>query len=126
MIGDTPFDSTLQDGYSEYAVTHEPARYREGDAGDYKDPATWVDGSGERHYAKHVLLTVHNRPDGDVGKITVTKLFASIDGKKLEKIDGTYTFALYEFAGCSRNTGRDCVRDLRKRHDHARGRYCAL
>lgn len=96
MIGDTPFDSTLQDGYSEYAVTHEPARYREGDAGDYKDPATWVDGSGERHYAKHVLLTVHNRPDGDVGKITVTKLFASIDGKKLEKIDGTYTFALYE------------------------------
>ena len=96
MIGDTPFDSTLQDGYSEYAVTHEPARYREGDAGDYKDPATWVDGSGERHYAKHVLLTVHNRPDGDVGKITVTKLFASIDGKKLEKIDGTYTFALYK------------------------------
>ena len=96
MIGDTPFDSTLQDGYSEYAVTHEPARYREGDAGDYKDPATWVDGSGERHYAKHVLLTVHNRPDGDVGKITVTKLFASIDGKKLEKIDGTYTFAIYE------------------------------
>ena len=96
MIGDTPFDSTLQDGYSEYAVTHEPARYREGDAGDYKDPATWVDGSGERHYAKHVLLTVHNRPDGDVGKITVTKLFASIDGKELEKIDGTYTFALYK------------------------------
>ena len=31
-----------------------------------------------------------------MGKITVTKLFASIDGKKLEKIDGTYTFALYE------------------------------
>ena len=77
-------------------MTHEPARYREGDAGDYKDPATWVDGSGERHYAKHVLLTVHNRPAGDVGKITVTKLFASIDGKKLEKIDGTYTFAIYE------------------------------
>ena len=96
MIGDTPYDSALPDGYSGYAVRHDPARYREGDAGDYKDPATWVDGSGERHYAKHVLLTVHNRPDGDVGKITVTKLFASIDGKKLEKIDGTYTFALYK------------------------------
>ena len=96
MIGDTPYDSALPDGYSGYAVRHDPARYREGDAGDYKDPATWVDGSGERHYAKHVLLTVHNRPDGDVGKITVTKLFVSIDGKKLEKIDGTYTFALYE------------------------------
>ena len=76
-----PYDSALPDGYSGYAVRHDPARYREGDAGDYKDPATWVDGSGERHYAKHVLLTVHNRPDGDVGKITVTKLFASIDGK---------------------------------------------
>ncbi len=96
MIGDTPYDSALPDGYSGYAVHHDPARYREGDMGDYKDPATWVDGSGERHYAKHVLLTVHNRPDGDVGKITVTKLFASIDGKKLEKIDGTYTFALYK------------------------------
>lgn len=96
MIGDTPYDSALPDGYSGYAVRHDPARYREGDMGDYDEKASWVDEAGNQHYANHVLLTVRNRPDGDVGKITVTKLFASIDGKKLEKIDGTYTFALYK------------------------------
>ena len=31
-----------------------------------------------------------------MGKIEVTKLFESIDGNRLKKIDGTYTFALYE------------------------------
>ncbi len=96
MIGNTPHNTSFEDGYSDYAVTYDPAKYRESDKGDYDDRAMWVDTSGERHYANHVLLTVHNRPDGDVGKIEVTKLFESIDGQPIQKIDGTYTFALYE------------------------------
>ena len=96
MIGDTPFNASIQDGYTDYDVTYDPARYREGDSGDYNEPALWVDASGKQHYAKHVLLTVHNRPDGDVGKIAVTKRFESFDERLLAKIDGTYTFALYE------------------------------
>lgn len=61
-IGDTPFNSAIQDGYTDYAVSQDPAKYREGAAGDYDDPASWVDAAGVQHYANHVLLTVRNRP----------------------------------------------------------------
>lgn len=95
-IGDTPFNSAIQDGYAGYAVSQDPAKYREGAAGEYDDPASWVDAAGVQHYANHVLLTVHNRPDGDVGRLTVQKLFEHMDGTSISKLDGAYTFALYE------------------------------
>ena len=95
-IGDTPFNSAIQDGYTDYAVSQDPAKYREGAAGDYDDPASWVDAAGVQHYANHVLLTVRNRPDGDVGRLTVKKLFERIDETPISKLDGAYTFALYE------------------------------
>ena len=96
LIGDTPYNSALQDGYSDYAVTQDRPKYREGKEDAYGDKASWVDENGRQHYANYVLLTVHNRPDGKVGRITVAKRFRSIDNKELTKIDGTYTFALYE------------------------------
>lgn len=95
-IGDTPFNSSIQDGYTGYAVSQDPAKYREGAAGDYDDPASWVEKDGTQHYANHVLLTIHNRPDGDVGRLTVKKLFERMDETPISKLDGTYTFALYE------------------------------
>lgn len=62
MIGDTPYDSALPDGYSGYAVRHDPARYREGDAGDYKDPATC---RRERRAALRKACTAHrSQPAG--------------------------------------------------------------
>lgn len=95
MIGDTPYHSSLPDGYSSYAVTFDEAKYREGSAGDYDDPATWVDAGGTRHYANYVLLTVRNRLDGDCAEIAVTKAFQNLNGAPLAKIDGAYYFGVY-------------------------------
>lgn len=103
MIGDTAYDSSLDsaDGYLNYAVTYDPAKYREGDTGAYDDPVKRVDASGTVHFANHVLLTVHNRPDGNSGEITVEKLFESMDGTGLSKIDGTYHFGVYDSPAAS-------------------------
>ena len=95
-IGDTLFNSAIQDGYADYDVSYDLAKYREADTGDYTDPAVRIDADGTLHYANHVLLTVRNRPDGDVGKLTVEKRFESLDARPISKLDGTYTFALYE------------------------------
>lgn len=46
MIGDTAYDPSAdsRDGYADYDVTYDSAKYREGDEGAYNDEPTWVDG----------------------------------------------------------------------------------
>ena len=100
-IGDALYNSSIQDGYADYDVSLDQAKYREADTGDYTDSASWIGADGRQHYANHVLLTVHNRPDGNVGVLTVKKLFQSIDERPIAKLDGTYTFALYETSDAS-------------------------
>ncbi len=70
MVGSTAYDSSEDnDGYRDYAVTYDVAKYREGDTGPYMNEATWVDGNNIRHYSPHTLLRVHNRNDN--GQVTV-------------------------------------------------------
>lgn len=64
MIGDTAYDPSADtDGYRNYTVTADTARYRESADGPYMDEATWVDAQGVRHYSNHALLRLHNRLD---------------------------------------------------------------
>lgn len=97
MIGSTAYEADANgDGYRDYAVTYDPAKFREGTSGDYTDQATWVDANGTRHFANHVLLTVHNLLDGNSGLIKVRKAFENADSSAVERLDGTYTFAVYD------------------------------
>ena len=74
MIGDTAYDpKTNGDGYADYDVTYDDAKYREGSAGEYNDEPTWVDGQGVAHYANHVLLRSHNSLDNGLVDVNVTK-----------------------------------------------------
>lgn len=72
QIGDTYYDTGADtDGYSEYDITADAAKYREGDTGDYQDDATWTDANGVRHYANHVLLKMNNRITGADNRVDV-------------------------------------------------------
>ena len=75
MIGDTAYDPAADsaDGYADYDVTYDKAKYREGDEGAYNDEPTWVDGQNIRHYANHVLLRSHNSLDNGFVDVNVTK-----------------------------------------------------
>ena len=75
MIGDTAYDPAADnvDGYADYDVTYDKAKYREGDEGAYNDEPTWVDGQNVRHYANHVLLRSHNSLDNGLVDVNVTK-----------------------------------------------------
>ena len=75
MIGDTAYDPAADDvdGYADYDVTYDKAKYREGDEGAYNDEPTWVDGQNVRHYANHVLLRSHNSLDNGYIDVNVTK-----------------------------------------------------
>ena len=75
MIGDTAYDPSADnvDGYADYDVTYDKAKYREGDEGAYNDEPTWVDGQNVRHYANHVLLRSHNSLDNGYIDVDVTK-----------------------------------------------------
>ena len=75
MIGDTAYDPSADnvDGYADYDVTYDKAKYREGDEGAYNDEPTWVDGQNVRHYANHVLLRSHNSLDNGYIDVNVTK-----------------------------------------------------
>ena len=74
MIGDTAYDpKTNGDGYADYDVTYDDAKYREGSDGEYNDKPTWVDGQGVTHYANHVLLRSHNSLDNGLVDVNVTK-----------------------------------------------------
>lgn len=74
MIGDTAYDpKTNGDGYADYDVTYDDAKYREGNDGEYNDEPTWVDEQGGTHYANHVLLRSHNSLDNGLVDVNVTK-----------------------------------------------------
>ena len=95
MIGNTTYDKTAdEDGYANYEVTYDPARYSI-DGKDYTAKAHWTDETGVHYYARHVLLTVHNRLDGNSGQIRVTKQFQNAAGSTVGKIEGAYTFGVY-------------------------------
>lgn len=65
QIGDAIFDSTADtDGYRDYIVTYDSAKYREDGEKEYiHEDGVWTDGNGIKHYANHVLLKLHNKPD---------------------------------------------------------------
>ena len=75
MIGDTAYDPAADsaDGYADYEVAYDKAKYREGSEGAYNDEPTWVDGQNIRHYANHVLLRSHNSLDNGLVDVNVTK-----------------------------------------------------
>lgn len=74
MIGDTAYDpKTNGDGYADYDVTYDDAKYREGNDGEYNDEPTWADEQGSTHYANHVLLRSHNSLDNGLVDVNVTK-----------------------------------------------------
>lgn len=99
QIGDASYDSSVDtDGYRDYDVVYDAAKYREGDLGDYDDEPIWTDTAGKTHYANHVLLTVRNRIAGFGGEICVRKAFQTADGAQIEKNDGTYSFGLFDNA----------------------------
>ena len=122
-----------EDGYADYAVTTEDARYVAGDMPDVKaytgddlrelyphDDPSWTGDDGTVTYAKHALLMIHNT---DVkGVISFTKKDrAGLDGKPLAGA----TFALYSDAACTKEiesftTGADGVVTFSK---HAAGTY---
>lgn len=97
MIGGTTYDKTADpsDGYANYQVTYDAALYSE-NGGPYTSDAYRTDETGILHYADHVLLTVHNRLDGNSGQIRVSKQFQNAAGEHVDRIEGTYTFGLYE------------------------------
>ena len=102
MIGGTTYDKTADpsDGYANYQVTYDAALYSE-NGGPYTSDAYRTDETGILHYADHVLLTVHNRLDGNSGQIRVSKQFQNAAGEHVDRIEGTYTFGLYEEANPS-------------------------
>ena len=95
MIGNTTYDKTAdEDGYANYDVTYAPAQYSKGGVDCTANPY-WTDENGVVQYADHVLLTVHNRLDGNSGQIRVTKQFQNAAGASIGQIEGTYTFGIY-------------------------------
>ena len=73
-IGDIAYDPQAgEDGYSEYLVSYDAPRYREGEGSGYNDDAVWQDAGGVMHYANHVLLVVHNS-EAASGLVTFVKV----------------------------------------------------
>ena len=79
-IGTTDFDSTADsDGYANYLVTQDEARYSDGspvgtDPSAFNTKPYWRDDAGTWHYATHALLTIHNLP------VTGDLAFSKVDG----------------------------------------------
>jgi len=67
------FFAKYGDGYADYDVTYDDAKYREGNDGEYNDEPTWADEQGSTHYANHVLLRSHNSLDNGLVDVNVTK-----------------------------------------------------
>lgn len=90
QIGDTYYDSgTNSDGFEDYAVVYDPARYREADTGAYQDEPTWVDQNNVRHYSRYALLQVHNLLDNGKTYVFVSKEWDDNndqDGKRPDSI----------------------------------------
>lgn len=79
-IGTTDFDSTADsDGYTNYLVTQDKARYSDVtlgsiDPGAFNTEPYWQDDAGIWHYATHALLTIHNL------SVTGDLAFSKVDG----------------------------------------------
>lgn len=66
-IGDTDYDASAgSDGYADYLVTQDSARYSDSSASarpeDYTSEPYWQDGTGQWHYATHAILVLNNLP----------------------------------------------------------------
>lgn len=84
-IGSVAYDPGVNgDGYADYDVTYDKCRYRIADSGEYNDPVSWKDDSGERHYAKHALLVVNNsvkRAETQYVKVDVSAVWEDEDDR---------------------------------------------
>lgn len=78
-IGDVIYDAGADaDGYSDYLVTQDKARYSDSlhsaNPDDYKSEAYWQGADDQWHFATHALIVLHNVPT--TGEVA----FAKVDG----------------------------------------------
>ena len=94
MIGDVAYDAnTDSDGYQDYLVSYDATLYKQGADGTYTQDATWLDENGQRQFADHALLTVHNRVlQGTIGLAKVDDSDRPLAGAE---------FTLYSDAACT-------------------------
>ncbi len=94
MIGDVAYDAGADsDGYQDYLVSYDATLYKLGTDGTYSEDATWLDENGERQFADHALLTVHNRVvEGTISLAKVDDSDRPLPGAE---------FTLYSDADCT-------------------------
>lgn len=94
-IGDTHRDAALDvDGFADYDVTGEAAKYRKTGDQNYRADHMWEE-DGVQHFAQEALLVVRN--EGVRGAVTFTKA-----DEKNRPLQGA-EFALYTDAACTRS-----------------------
>lgn len=91
-IGNTHRDATLGDGFADYDVTGEAAKYRKTGDQNYRDEHMWTE-DGVQHFAQEALLVVRN--EGVRGAVTFTK--ADAKNRPLQGAE----FTLYTDAACT-------------------------
>lgn len=91
-IGDTYRDAALGDGFADYDVTGEAAKYRKTGDQNYRDEHMWTE-DGVQHFAQEALLVVRN--EGVRGAVTFTK--ADEMNRPLQGAE----FTLYTDAACT-------------------------
>lgn len=94
-IGPAAYDPSLKpSGYERYSIVYDDALYREGTSGEYdRKDATWLDDTGTRHYADHMLLNVRNSVFGS--EFSFTKC-----SDRGDALPGA-TFTLYSDPACT-------------------------
>ena len=94
VIGDEDYDPDVSpDGYEDYLVEYDDAKYKEGAEGEYTSTKGYWEEEGQIHYADHALLVVHN--SYTKGKIAFEKV-----GDRGSGIAGAL-FALYRDHACT-------------------------
>ena len=91
-IGNTYRDAALGDGFADYDVTGEAAKYRKTGDQNYRDEHMWTE-DGVQHFAQEALLVVRN--EGVRGAVTFTKA-----DEKDRSLQGA-EFTLYTDAACT-------------------------
>lgn len=91
-IGDTYRDAALGDGFADYDVTGEAAKYRKTGDQNYRNEHMWEE-DGVQHFAQEALLVVRN--EGVRGAVTFTK--ADEMNRPLQGAE----FTLYTDAACT-------------------------
>lgn len=91
-IGNTYRDAALDDGFADYDVTGEAAKYRKTGDQNYRDEHMWTE-NGVQHFAQEALLVVRN--EGVRGAVTFTKA-----DEKDRPLRGA-EFTLYTDAACT-------------------------